>query len=116
MKDKSMPPVEEVQKFCDKNTPGRNFHTFLEAIDKQLAKNIGKGCSPNFLHGNSMTIADTSYGQFFMRFVNSDFHRDQKIYQAEVAKYPRVQQWCNNTIKATFADWHSKQPRGLMNG
>ena len=69
-------------------------------MDKQLSKNK----NPNFLVGNGITMADISLSQFILKYPLNEAQPDnfRKMYDDEMKKYPRVNNYANRTVKPAF--------------
>ena len=73
--------------------------------------------NPDFMVGNSMTIADISWGAWLLRYAYSECHHVHKeIYGAEVKKFPKVEHWANKTIYPNFGEWYKNEPLGIFKG
>ena len=62
-----------------------------------------------------MTTCDISLGSYMLRFVLNDKHPHKHLFAAEVAKFPKVQNWCMRTIAPTFKAWFDQEPGGMLN-
>ena len=65
---------------------------------------MSKNVNPNFLVGNGLTLADFCLSQFILKYPLNDLQPDnfRKMYNDELVKYPRVNNYANRTLKPVF--------------
>ena len=56
-----------------------------------------------------MTIADTAFGCYLLKFVVADTFPHKAIFAPEVDKFPKVKNWCKNTLEPVFGDYVKMQ-------
>lgn len=83
----------------------------LTLIEKLLSKNS----NPNFLVGNSITLADAAFGSFLLKFALGPHNPHKAEYTAEIEKYPKVKKWAYGTIKGAWGAWFDQEPAGNYN-
>jgi glutathione S-transferase len=77
---------------------------------------LSSNSNPNFLVGNNLTIADTSFGAWILKYVVADTFTWKAIFMAELNKFPKTKGWCMNTLEPCFGAWIKQQkvsPTGM---